>query len=517
MSNLGLGVTGAICYFMIAFCYSYMKFIEAVPPRVTAYEQPKVEEIRDFLKSRVVGQEEATDRIAQELVHVFSGLRINRQAPRGSILMMGPSGVGKTESALTAIEYLLQHSKVPETERDPEKFLIKIDCGAFSQEANVAMLMGSPPGYIGSKGAEGSKNVGEYTHPALGVEALEAHTFELQEGGSVSVVLLDEIEKAHKAVRNFLLAALDRGMAKTAANETVNFRNTLFFFTSNLGNHELAQLKQDDGKLDGATIAKIRRRALTAEFRPEDISRMSGSSDETVVFQALNREASEKILGIQLLSTENDFMRESINLEFQVTRAAKEELLNLGVNEDTGARALKAILKSKVYQPLLHPSKMENMKALGGKTVFIDYDAKTREFVFYTSLIDKLGEETPSDKDTSETKSKPEKPPIPIEFRSGVKEKLKELLVDFNPNTMIVRFLNYGVMHQMDFRKFAVENNVKSLRVELDTNNQVIFVFREKGGDSTFRLDKNGLPDKLNFDIEKIKNTKQVFYKWLTC
>lgn len=358
-----------------------MRIIESLPQEgLNEYEKPNLEEIEKFIESRVIGQEEAKSKISTEIVSILSGINADRKGPRGSLLMMGPSGTGKSESAFGVISCLLAHSDVPEEDRDPEKWLLKVDCASFSSENQMTSIIGSPPGYVGSSSASG-RGGDRYQIPALGIERIRQHTFKLKNGEIIQVVLLDEIEKAHTSLRNFLMPALDKGVTKMADNTLVSFRDTVFLFTSNLGNKEIADAKKDSQVSDDEA-AKIRRDALMETFRPEDVSRMSGSSDEAIVFKPLDRATSEKILCKQLKEMEAEFRKNGISLEFQITSGAKDKILDLGVNEETGARALKTVLKKQIYQPLLHPSRAENMRKLGGQTVYVD--VSEGGFRFYT-------------------------------------------------------------------------------------------------------------------------------------
>jgi hypothetical protein len=515
-----------------------MKIVESIPTDAKEYEPPKVEEIRDFLGSRVVSQDKAIERVSRELVHALSGLKTNPHGPRGSILMLGPSGVGKTETVLTALDLLLQHSNIPPEDRDPEKFLIKIDCGEYTESHHAARVMGSPAGYVGSKGTS------NYVPPALGAENLDAHTFELQGGEKISVVLLDEIEKAHPSLRNYLLAALDKGIAQTAANEEVSFRNTIFFFTSNLGSHVLAQMRPQGESLGFASGAgedesartkqatTVIHRALKEFFRPEDISRMSGSAEEAIIFETLDRSASEKILGIQLEQAEGEFFKQGIRLEFQMTAQAKDKLLDLGVNQETGARALKVVIKNQIIQPLLHASKQENVNALNGRVVYIGYSGTS--FSFYTAeALDKVpavskrdsekskdpkkGEEE-QEAESSDAVESPELAEIEELFISAdAQQKMKELGVTFDKNTLNIRLAHSDIVSSFSFGGYAKQNKFTRLTVfvpQHQSENVVIVRFSHPTWEIDFGIDKNGLPSRVSFILEEHTTGEKPNYSW---
>lgn len=363
-----------------------MKLIEDVPKKkVNAYERPQVAPIEDFLKARVMGQDHAMQTVSKEVTHVLSGLKIAQDGPRGSILMLGPSGVGKTATALAAVELLLSKSKVPEKLRNPNDFLLKINCGEYGDAAALWTLTGARPGHVGSRGSA-SAGHGPYRPPALSTETLRKSTFELEDGQEICVVLLDEIERAHEIVRDFLLSALSEGYGKTGESETLDFRKVLFLFTSNIGNKEIREVKSalpaGTKKLPNGQADTIRRTALERTFRSEDIGRMCGSVAQAVVYEPLSAEVLEMILGKEFTSIENDFKREGITVEFHLTIAAKDALLQGGVSDDHGARSLKQYIRSKVVQPLMHPSRAENVAALNDRIIYVSFPPETQEYVF---------------------------------------------------------------------------------------------------------------------------------------
>jgi ATP-dependent Clp protease ATP-binding subunit ClpA len=372
-----------------------MKIVDEIPKKkVFDYEKPQIAPIEDFLKARVMGQEGAIKTLSKEIMHVLSGLKIAQDGPRGSVLMLGPSGVGKTVSANAVVELLLSKSKVPQDRRNPEDFLIKVNCAEFGDDAALWSLTGARPGYVGSKGTSG------YKPPALSPETLRNATFELKDGQRVCVVLLDEIERADESVRDFLLSALSEGTAKTPQNEKIDFRNVVFLFTSNLGNREITAAKSQlaPGQTLGNDEAeRIRRTALQAQFRSEDIGRMCGSAEAAVVYEPLGREVLETILGREFEIIEGDLEKQGIKVEFNLTKDARDALLEGGVSDDHGARALKRYIRAMIIQPLLHPSRDENKAALHDRKIYISCVPGTQEYQFRwaeaRTFWQKLGDE----------------------------------------------------------------------------------------------------------------------------
>ncbi len=484
-----------------------MKIIERVPAGAVAYEAPKIKDIQEFLEGRVAGQKEATDQVARTLAQALSGVRVQKNGPRGSVLMMGPSGVGKTETVMAAVEFLLSRSTIPTSEWDPEHFMIKVDCGNYTLEHQISSLIGSPPGYKGSKTTKNGGDHSDSIAPSLDDDALKAKRIPLKDGTSITVVLLDEIEKAHLNVRNFLLAALDRGRTKNAVNEEIDFRNTLFFFTSNLGNKASTKRRVGLVKTNaGSEEADMRRAALLEEFRAEDVSRMAGRPEGALVYKPLDRSVSRKILHIQLEQIEKQFAEAGIHVSLQITEHAAEKLLDLGVNPVTGARALKNVLQELIAQPLLHPSKIDTIRALHKNSVYIDYSG---DFRFYAAAP-ALAEETISQergvkdvkgKDLEEVEKR-DKQGIWIDITPEAEALMKKLDVSFNRKTYEITMQRAAKIAALN-ATFGLEPLIKNSprkRVKIIRSGTCLHIFVQH--ENPFIIDENGLPFNLGFNLK---------------
>ena len=261
------------------------------------------------IHERVVGQDEAVARVARALRLSRAGLA-DPQRPIGSFLFLGPTGVGKTELARALAEFLF----------DDERAMVRIDMSEYMEKHAVSRLIGAPPGYVG------------YDEGGQLTEAVRRRPY--------SVVLLDEVEKAHRDVFNVLLQVLDDGRLTDGQGRTVDFRNTILIMTSNVGSQfmlELDDAQERQTKLEGA---------LRATFRPEFLNRV----DATLVFERLDRAAIRGIVDIQLRRL--DALLEPKGLTLELTEAAKDHLAELGYDPAYGARPLKRLLRTRVLEPL---------------------------------------------------------------------------------------------------------------------------------------------------------------------
>ncbi len=278
-------------------------------------ERDKLLAMEDYLHRRVVGQDEAVRLVADAIRRSRSGLA-DRRRPYGSFLFLGPTGVGKTELCKALAEFMF----------DTEEHLIRIDMSEFMEKHSVARLIGAPPGYVG------------YEEGGYLTEAVRRKPY--------SVILFDEIEKAHHDVFNILLQVLDDGRLTDGHGRTVDFRNTVVVMTSNLGSHEIHQLssdpKTDNPELIKATVmAEVKR-----HFRPEFINRI----DEIVVFHALSAEHIANIARIQFSALEQRLAEREMSLS--ITDAAIAEIAKLGFDPQYGARPLKRAIQQKLENPI---------------------------------------------------------------------------------------------------------------------------------------------------------------------
>jgi ATP-dependent Clp protease ATP-binding subunit ClpB len=279
--------------------------------RLLEGEAQKLVHMEERLRQRVVGQDDALARVANAVRRSRAGLSDTKR-PIGSFLFLGPTGVGKTELARALAEFLF----------DDEKLMIRIDMSEYMEKHTVSRLIGAPPGYVGYE--EG----GQLT------EQVRRHPY--------SVVLLDEIEKAHPDVFNVLLQILEDGRLTDGKGRTVDFRNTVMVMTSNVGSTAIFELA---GK-NPEEARKEAMEALRAVFRPEFINRI----DEIVIFNPLGKEQLEHIVDLMLKSVEQLLAERKITLE--LTPAAKELLLREGYDPAYGARPLRRTIQRLLQDPL---------------------------------------------------------------------------------------------------------------------------------------------------------------------
>ncbi len=306
-------------------------------------EMQKLLKMEDILHKRLVGQDEAVDTVSDAIRRARSGLK-DPKRPIGTFLFLGPTGVGKTELAKSLAEFMF----------NDEDALIRIDMSEYMEKHNVARLVGAPPGYVGYE--EG----GQLT------EAVRRKPY--------SVVLFDEIEKAHPDVFNIMLQIFDDGRLTDSKGRTIDFKNTLIIMTSNIGsdiilentlNSLISPEEYNDTK--EKVLAVLRQR-----FKPEFLNRI----DETIFFKALNLQQLSKIVDIQM-----DYLRTLLKeqeLNFVITDEAKEFLATQGFNPVYGARPLKRVIRQMVENPL---SKQILSRAFQkGDTVKIDLDDDKLKF-----------------------------------------------------------------------------------------------------------------------------------------
>jgi ATP-dependent Clp protease ATP-binding subunit ClpB len=274
-------------------------------------EREKLLQMETKLHERVVGQDEAIVAVSDAIRRSRAGLS-DPNRPYGSFLFLGPTGVGKTELCKALASFLF----------DSEDHLIRIDMSEFMEKHSVARLIGAPPGYVG------------YEEGGYLTEAVRRKPY--------SVVLLDEVEKAHPDVFNVLLQVLDDGRLTDGQGRTVDFRNTVIVMTSNLGSHLIMQMAGQDSELI--------REAVWAEvknhFRPEFLNRI----DETVVFHALDQANIESIAKIQLRGLEKRL--EKMEMRLDVSPAALAEIAKVGFDPVFGARPLKRAIQAQIENPV---------------------------------------------------------------------------------------------------------------------------------------------------------------------
>src|SRR5438094_13510 len=274
-------------------------------------ERDKLLHMEEALHQRVIGQDEAVRLVSDAIRRSRSGLA-DPNRPYGSFLFLGPTGVGKTELCKALAEFLF----------DTEHAMIRIDMSEFMEKHSVARMIGAPPGYVG------------YEEGGYLTEAVRRKPY--------SLILLDEIEKAHPDVFNVLLQVLDDGRMTDGQGRTVDFKNTVIVMTSNLGSHMIQQMQGDDpGLIKTAVMAEVK-----TQFRPEFVNRI----DEIVVFHALDEKHIRDIAKIQLRYLEQRLAKLEMGLE--VADSALAQLAKAGFDPVYGARPLKRAIQQSIENPL---------------------------------------------------------------------------------------------------------------------------------------------------------------------
>ncbi len=304
--------------------------------RMLEGEMQKLVTMEDRLGNRVIGQEEALAAVANAVRRARAGLQ-DPNRPIGSFIFLGPTGVGKTETARALAEFLF----------DDERAMIRLDMSEYMEKHAVARMIGAPPGYVGYE--EG----GQLT------EAVRRRPY--------SVVLFDEIEKAHTDVFNVLLQILDDGRLTDSKGRTVDFKNTVLIMTSNLGSREIQAAEGDEKQVREAVQQELR-----LHFKPEFLNRI----DDIVVFHQLSREQIGKIIDVQLERLIS--MLNERNVALVLEPSARELLMREGYDPAYGARPLKRAIQSLIQNPLA--VKLLQGEIVPGQTVHVSANGDTMEF-----------------------------------------------------------------------------------------------------------------------------------------
>jgi ATP-dependent Clp protease ATP-binding subunit ClpB len=288
-------------------------------------ERQKLVKMEERLAQRVIGQKAAIKAVADAVRRARSGLQ-DPDRPIGSFIFLGPTGVGKTETARALAEFLF----------DDENAMVRIDMSEYMEKFSVQRLIGAPPGYVG------------YDEGGQLSEAVRRRPY--------SVVLFDEIEKAHPDIFNVLLQVLDDGRLTDGQGRTVDFKNTIVIMTSNLGS-PIIQEYFLDGKTDKASHQAMEDKVmaeLKRHFRPEFLNRV----DDTIIFQSLDEDELARIVEIQIAKLEKRLAQQNLTLD--VDAAAKKLLAKEGYDPQFGARPLKRAVQEHLLNPL-------SMKLLEGE------------------------------------------------------------------------------------------------------------------------------------------------------
>ncbi|MBI3279163.1 MAG: ATP-dependent chaperone ClpB [Acidobacteria bacterium] len=313
--------------------------------RLLEGEIQKLMHLEQELHKRVIGQDEAVRAVSEAVLRARSGLKDPRR-PIGSFIFLGPTGVGKTELARALAEFLF----------DDEHNMIRIDMSEYQEKHTVARLIGAPPGYVGFE--EG----GQLT------EAVRRRPY--------SVILFDEIEKAHHDVFNAMLQILDDGRLTDGHGRTVDFKNTIVIMTSNIGSHRILDYRGAFGggqyeRMKSTVMEEMRR-----HFRPEFLNRV----DEVIVFHALTEEHLEQIVEIQLEGLRRRLAERHITIA--LTGAARQHLVRVGYDAAYGARPLKRAIQKEVETPLAR--RIVNGEVRDGHRVLVDVDGG--ELLFHSEI-----------------------------------------------------------------------------------------------------------------------------------
>ncbi|MDY7230589.1 ATP-dependent chaperone ClpB [Hyalangium rubrum] len=321
--------------------------------RLMEGEVQKLVKMEDRLAQRVIGQRSAIEAVSNAVRRARSGLQ-DPNRPIGSFIFLGPTGVGKTETAKALAEFLF----------DDDSAMIRIDMSEYMEKHSVARLVGAPPGYVGYE--EG----GQLT------EAVRRRPY--------SVILFDEIEKAHHDVFNILLQILDEGRLTDSQGRTVDFKNTVLILTSNIGSQALQEGMAGKETLDESTRNEVMD-ALRGHFRPEFLNRV----DEIVLFEPLKRSEIQRIVDLQLARLQKLLADKRLTLE--LTDKARAFLAERGYDPTYGARPLKRAMQKYLMDPLA-------LKVLGGEFLPGDHiqgDAAAEGLTFGKVLVDHSRQEQP--------------------------------------------------------------------------------------------------------------------------
>ena len=316
--------------------------------RMLEEEMNKLSRMEDELEARVVGQNEAVKKIADTVKRSRAGIA-DPNRPLGSFIFLGPTGVGKTELTKALASFLF----------NDEKALIRLDMSEYMEKHSVSKIVGAPPGYVGHE---------------------EGGTFtELVRHRPYSVILFDEIEKAHPEVFNILLQVLDDGRLTDAKGRVVNFKNTMIVMTSNIGAQYIDKMEQIGFNMSDSGTAKTYANAkekvtasLKDHFRPEFLNRV----DDIIIFDILNEKAVRKIVDIQIEIVRKRLL--SKNIDLQVSLSVLQHLAKEGYNPHYGARPLKRLIQNAILTPVA--GKMIDEGLSEGGTVSVSM--KGNEFVF---------------------------------------------------------------------------------------------------------------------------------------
>lgn len=360
---------------------------ERVPGK-QRFEIPKPKSEISAFEEAIIGQDEAVESFARLLVVLRSGIRPIRPQPVDVKFLVGPSGVGKTEMVYRLAELL----GGPEARNK----VIKLNGGEYKSKAEVARLIGAPPGYIGS---EDSRWPGG-TKPILSQENLDAHRINFRDRNGrdtdIVIILVDEVEKADPAVHHAFLSIMDKGNLGMANNTSTDFREAVIFFTSNVGNQHVEQLRkiaQTETKdqpipevfreaIEDALVKQEAKEIVIEAFKMIFPPEFRGRIKDLVIFRNLNEEAVSKIIDLKVADLQKEFALNGVPLKIVLADSAKVWLVRNGCSPSEGARALEKLIQISLKDSfiLAHAN-----IGLANKTIYVELDEQAEELAFYFS------------------------------------------------------------------------------------------------------------------------------------
>lgn len=355
---------------------SVVAMMSGVPVnKISESESKKLSNMRDELSNHIIGQNEAINKLTKAIKRTRAGLK-DPSKPIGSFIFLGPTGVGKTEMAKVLSQYLF----------DKEDALIRIDMSEYMEKFSVSRLVGAPPGYVG------------YEEGGMLTEKVRQKPY--------SIVLLDEIEKAHPDVFNILLQVLDDGILTDSLGRKVDFRNTIIIMTSNIGTKSIRNLGQgigfsaEDSAFDYEKMKSTIQDALKKVFNPEFLNRI----DDVVTFRSLEREDIFQI--IDLLSDDLFKRIHNMGYEVEITESAKEYITDKGFDKKYGARPLQRAIQKYVEDPLAEELLEESYPE--GSTVKIKMNKAQDGIAFGWDKAEKKDDDSDDSNPTDEIKDQEE-------------------------------------------------------------------------------------------------------------